>query len=176
MPCKNIPYYITAALIFIALKLLFRSASVDDLVFLLKPVDALFCLFTGSRSFYIPGAGYYHEALNIIINKSCAGFNYWVLCFAVFSYLLVKYIKKPLYKALALPASLLGSFFFTILVNASRMAASITVQSQTGDIFQNYQNIVHEATGIITYLTFLVLTYLLVETFMARKAANEETS
>jgi exosortase K len=98
------------------------------------------------------------------------------LCFAVFTYLLVKYIKKPLYKALALPASLLGSFFFTILVNASRISASITVQNQTSNIFQNYQNIVHEAIGIITYLTFLVLTYLLVETLMARKAANEKAS
>jgi exosortase K len=68
-----------------------------------------------------------------------------------------------------LPASLAGSFFFTILVNSSRIIISIATQNYTSSIL-------HEAIGIITNLTFLVLTCLLLDRFLTRRHRCEKTS
>jgi len=48
--------------------------------------------------------GYFHSKLNIVIEKSCSGFNFWILCFMVFAYLGLKYFDKPLHKILTLPS------------------------------------------------------------------------
>jgi hypothetical protein len=38
---------------------------------------------TGSHSVYISDKGYYHDNLNILIEKSCSGFNFLLLCFCM---------------------------------------------------------------------------------------------
>jgi exosortase K len=92
---KNIPYYIAAAGFFILLKAGYTFAGNDNLIFLLSPTDKLVGLLTGSHSVYLTESGYFHSALNITVDKSCSGFNLWVLSFLVFSYLLLKYFEKP---------------------------------------------------------------------------------
>jgi exosortase K len=150
------PYYLVAVALFILLKFGFTIADNGDLDFLLKPTDVLVGLLTGSHSVYLSDKGYYHASLNILLNKSCSGFNYWVLCFLVFTYLGVKYFAKPLHKALAIPISLCCAYLLTIFANSSRIFASIVVQSQT----------FHEVIGIIVYFSFLVLVYYLTEKFL----------
>ena len=166
---KNIPYYLTAAVIFILLKFAFAAAENEDLVFLLGPVDKFAGWLTGSRSVFIPQRGYFHETLNILIDKSCSGFNFFVLCFLCFSYLAVKYFDKPLRKVLALGSSLGGAYFLTIFVNTSRIFVSIAVQNQTKNVFPHQQHLVHNAIGIIINLSFLVLAYYLAEKFLERR-------
>lgn len=166
---QNIRYYLAAALIFVLLKIGFTFADNNDLIFLLKPTDKIVGLLTGSRSVYLPDSGYFHSTLNIIIDKSCSGFNFWGLAFLVFSYLLFKYFEKPLYKVLSLPAALIGAYLLTIFANSARIFASITVQNQTVAIFPNWQHLIHESVGIITYLSFLIITYYLAEIFFKRK-------
>lgn len=166
---KNIPYYLTAVGLFLLLKFGYTLADNNDLTFLLKPTDNLVGLLTGSHSVYLSGNGYYHEPLNIIIDKSCSGFNFWVLCFLLFTYLIVKYFDKPLHKILTIPAALIGAYLLTIFVNTSRIFVSIIVQTQTKNIFLNEPHIIHEAIGIITNLTFLILAYILIEKLLIHK-------
>ncbi|MFC0877140.1 exosortase K [Saccharicrinis sp. FJH2] len=160
---KNIPYYLTAAGLFILLKFAFTLADNNDLIFLLKPTDKLVGLLTGSPSVYLSDSGYFHEQLNIIIDKSCSGFNFWVLGFLLFTYLTVRHFDKAIIKILSIPTALTGAYILTIFVNTSRIIASIVVQTQTKNIFQNQQHIIHEAIGIITNLSFLILAYILIE-------------
>ncbi|WP_296620372.1 exosortase K [Marivirga sp.] len=169
---KNIPYYLTAVGIFILLKFGFTLADNNDLAFLLKPTDKLFGFLTGSHSIYLSESGYFHEHLNIIIDKSCSGFNFWVLCFLLFTYLTVKHSDKTLSKILIIPTALIGAYLLTIFVNTSRIFASIVVQTQTESIFLNQQHIIHEAIGIITNLTFLILAYVLIEKLLIHKRYN----
>ncbi len=169
---KNILYYLTAAGLFILLKFGFKFADNDDLTFLLKPTDKLVGLLTGSHSIYLTDKGYYHNKLNILIDKSCSGFNFWLLCFATFTYLMVKHLDKPLYKTLTLPTALLFSYLLTIFVNTSRIFASVIVQTQTKNFFANQQHLIHEAVGIITNLTFLVLSYYLIQKFLTHRQHN----
>jgi exosortase K len=163
---------LTAVGLFVLLKFGFPLADNNDLTFLLKPTDKLFGLFTGSHSIYLSESGYFYEDLNIIIDKSCSGFNFWVLCFLLFTYLTVKHFDKTLSKILTIPTALIGAYLLTIFVNTSRIFASIVVQSQTKGIFLNRQHIIHEAIGIITNLTFLILAYVLIEKLLIHKRNN----
>lgn len=169
---KNIPYYLTAVVLFILLKFGFTLADNDNLTFLLKPTDKLVGLLTGSHSVYLADKGFYHDKLNILIDKSCSGFNFWILCFLVFTYLTVKHLDKPLHKILTIPTALFGAYLLTIFVNTSRIFVSIIVQNQTKILFANQQHLIHEAVGIITNLTFLVLTYYLIEKILIHKQHN----
>lgn len=171
---KNIPYYLTAVGLFILLKFSFKLADNNDFIFLLKPTDKLVGLLTGSHSVYLSDSGYYHEHLNIIIDKSCSGFNFWILCFLLFTYLTVKHFDKSLHKFLTIPTALIGAYLLTIFVNTSRIFASIIVQTQTKNIFLNQQLLIHEAVGIITNLTFLILAYILIEKLLNHKRHNEK--
>ena len=169
---KNIPYYLTAVGLFVLLKIGFTFADNNDLMFLLKPIDKLVGLLIGSRSIYSVDYGFFHEKMNIVIDKSCSGFNFWILCFVVFAYLGLKYFDKSLHKILTIPVALLCAYLLTVFANASRIFASIIVQNQT--IFPNQQYLFHEAVGIITYFSFLVLAYYLIEKFLKYKKHNAE--
>jgi len=169
---KNILYYLTAVGLFILLKFGYTLADNSDLTFLIKPTDKLVGLLTGSHSIYLSESGYYHEHLNIIIDKSCSGFNFWILCFLLFTYLTVKYSDKTLNKILTIPTALIGAYLLTIFVNTSRIFASIVLQTQTKNIILNHQHILHEAIGIITNLTFLILAYVLIEKLLIHKRLN----
>lgn len=169
---KNIPYYLTAVGLFILLKFGFTLADNNDLTFLLKPTDKLVGLLTGSQSVYISDSGYFHKNLNVIIDKSCSGFNFWILSYLLFTYLTVKHFDKTLSKILTLPTALICAYLLTIFVNTSRIFTSIVVQTQTKSIFLNQQHIIHEAIGITTNLTFLILAYVLIEKLLTHKRYN----
>lgn len=171
---RDIPYYLAAAGLFILLKFAFTLAGNADLAFLLGPTAKLVELLTGSHSVLLADGEYYYEGLNILIDKSCSGFNFWVLCFLVFSYPAIKYPAGPLHKILAIPAALLCAYLLTIFANASRIFASVIVQAQTKVLFAGQQHLIHEAVGVITNLSFLVLTYYLIEKVLAHKKYNEK--
>ena len=141
---KKYEKQLTVIAIFLLLKYAFTIADASDLIFLLKPTNIFVGLLTGSHSVYIECNGYYHETLNIIINKSCSGFNFWLLSFLSFAYL-----KLPI------PTALGCAYLLTIFANTSRIFASIAMQSRA----------LHEAIGIITYLSFLILAHCLMEKF-----------
>ena len=166
---KNILYYLTAVGLFILLKLGFTLADNNDLNFLLKPTDKLVGLLIGSQSVSTIESGYFYERLNIIIDKSCSGFNFWILCFLLITYLTVKHFDKSIDKFLAIPTALFVAYLLTIFVNTSRIFVSIVVQSQTKSIFLDHQHIIHETIGITTNLTFLILAYILIEKILTHK-------
>jgi len=167
---KNIPYYLAALGVFVLLKFGFRFADNDDLVFLLKPTDTLVGILTGSYSVYLINEGYYHDTFNILIGKSCSGFNFWVLCFLLFSCLAIKYFEKPIHKIMALPAALIFAYLLTVFVNTSRIVASIAA----ANFMQNQQRLLHEAIGIMTNISFLILIFYLTEKFLRQKLSKHK--
>lgn len=171
---KNLLYYLLSIGIFLLLKLGYTFADNNSLFFLLKPTDKLVSFLTGSSSVYLVSNGYYNDKLNILIDKSCSGFNFWILCFLVFTYLTIKYLDKPIHKILSIPAALFSAYCVTIFVNTSRIYASIIVQHQTKNILLNYQPLIHEAVGIITNLSFLILAFYLLEKFLTNKLHHEK--
>jgi exosortase K len=160
---KNLPYYLAAVGVFILLKFGFAFADNNTLAFLLKPTTKLVGFLTGSQAVYFADNGYYYEKLNILVEKSCSGFNFWILCFLVFSYLALKYSDKPLHKIISIPTALVFAYLLTIFSNTSRIFASVIARNQTLTIFPDKQYLIHEIVGIITNLSFLILAYYLIE-------------
>ncbi|MCL2132278.1 MAG: exosortase K [Lentimicrobiaceae bacterium] len=165
----NIPYYLAAIAIFVLLKIGYAFADINDLAFLLKPTAKFVGLLTGSQAVYSPDHGYYYENLNIAIEKSCSGFNFWILGFLVFSYLGLKYFDKHLHKILTLPTALIFAYLLTVFSNTSRIFASVIVRNQTITIFPDKQYLIHEIVSIITNLSFLILAYCLIEFLLKRR-------
>ncbi len=160
---KNIPYYFITIAVFIAFKLFYTQAENNSLRFLLKPTDKLVAFMTNSKSQYLSESGYFHKELNIIIDKSCSGFNFWMVSFLMLTFLGFKFIFKRTNRLLIIPIVLAISYAFTILVNTSRILFSIMVTTAQVQFTEKKFSWLHQAEGIFMYLSFLILIYLAVE-------------
>jgi exosortase K len=165
---KNLPYYFFAIALFIVLKFSFTFSDNNDLAFLLKPTDKLVGLLTASTSVYLADHGYYHDKLNIVIDKSCSGFNFMLLCFLMLAFLALKFFDRHLHKMLAIPITLFCGVLLTIFVNASRIFVSIIIQNHTRHFPVN-EDLVHETIGIVTNLSFLILAYCGIEKLLTKR-------
>ena len=161
-------------MIFLIFKYLFTFANNNDLIFLLKPIDKIVTIFTGFSSTYILENGYYYKDLNIILDKSCSGFNLWLLTFLIFISLFLNFFKSRNKKLIAILIVLIFAYFFTIFVNSSRIIVSIIIENRVGDFID--KDLLHEAIGIITNLSFLILTYFLTNKFLIKRKNNEKTT
>jgi exosortase K len=169
---KNILYGLTAIGLFILLKYVFTFSTNDSLAFLLKPTDILISLLTGTKSIYISDKGYYYNSLNITIDKSCSGFNFWLLCFLMLTFLMMKYFTSHSKKMMTVLLALVSSYLFTIFVNTSRIFASIIMKAQGLTFSSTHHSILHEAIGIITNVTFLILAYYITERILNKLHFN----
>lgn len=167
---KNIYYYLTTILLFLVLKFGYTIADTNDLFFLLRPTDTLVGLLISSKSVYFADKGFYYNDLNFIINKSCSGFNFLLLCFSMFAIVAFKNINLIKQRIVIIPAALLLAYVVTIFVNASRIFVSIVLQNQvTHFLSQKSIEIVHETIGIVTNLSFLILIYILLERLLKKQ-------
>ncbi|MDL2223765.1 exosortase K [Bacteroidales bacterium OttesenSCG-928-M06] len=172
---KNTFYYITAIILFILLKIIYIYADTRDIIILLKPVDTLIQFTTNASSTFIPEKGYYFSKVEILIDKSCSGFNFMLLCFLMLFFSALKYFNRHFWKIMLLILTFVGSFFLTILVNTSRIIVSIKVHAMM-EYFPMIvgKNILHQSIGIIIYLTFLILFYNLFNKLLKKNYPNEK--
>lgn len=150
------------------LKLFYMKASTGSLLFILRPVNRIICLVTASRSVFSADKGYYNSDLNIIINKSCSGFNFMLICFVMTSFSIIPYAKNKGIKILIHPLLLCLSCLLTIFVNSSRILLSLAVGSIPfmSDLPFNK---LHLVEGIFTYLFFLILIYLITDRLLPKR-------
>lgn len=169
---KNIPYYTISFILFIVLKVGYRYAGTEQLDFLLNPTNKVVALLTGLPSTYTQNSGYYYEQLNVVIDKSCSGYNFWLLCFLMLTFLLLKHTASTLQKVSVLLISVISAYIVTIAINSARIFASITIQSQDISFLNIDPTLIHQVIGITTNLTFLVLIYLLIERLLTHKKSD----
>lgn len=167
---KNVFYYLTAIGLFLLLKFGYTIADNNDLIFLLQPTDRLVGLLISSKSVYFPDRGFYYNDLNIVINKSCSGFNFLLLCFLMFAIVAFNNINLIKQKTVIIPATLMLAYVLTIFVNTSRIFVSIVLQDQAKHFLpQKSIVIVHETIGIVTNLSFLIVVYILLERLLKKQ-------
>lgn len=171
---KNIVFYSIGITLFILLKFAYKQAGSNELSFLLYPTNKIVSVLTGSHSVFKSGEGYHYEQLNIVIDKSCSGYNFWLLCFLMLAFLSVKYVNKNMHKLYALALSFILAYLFTILVNSSRIFTSIIIQRVNLTVVQQNEAMVHQIIGIITNLTFLIIIYLIAEKTINKKLSDEK--
>ncbi|TGE14186.1 exosortase K [Hymenobacter elongatus] len=158
-PASRLPLYVAFAAAFLLLKLSYAQATTTDLLWLLRPTDTLVGAVLGSGSSFEPVRGFVHSGLRITIDKSCSGFNFWLLCSGLLLTVGLRYLGPGKARSgwwlLALPV--LG-YGLTVLVNASRILVAVGLQRAIPTLARRYAWL-HEAEGVLVYLFFLLLIY-----------------
>lgn len=169
---KNHIHILVGIAVFLLLKVGYTQTNSDDLLFLLSPTNKLVSLFIGSTFSYIKGSGYFHPEFNILIEKSCAGFNFFILCFLISYITCLHHITSIPKRWITMPICLLCSYFLTIAVNTSRILTSISL-SASKNILTKMSSF-HQLQGTFIYLFFLLLSYLILKYLLNKRIKNEE--
>lgn len=172
---KNTPYFFSIALIAITFYVLNNYLSLGTLGFLLKPTNFLIELITQTESSYIPEKGYYFSSLKIIIDKSCSGFNFGILCFILVSVLLIYKAENNTFKKTAIPLSIAVSYVTTLGVNTFRIHLSIIAQLQANTFLAERPHyLIHDIIGLSINTIFLLLIYFLINNLLNHTNYNGE--
>lgn len=135
----------------IVFKYLQRDWGSDELQFLLHPIQQMVGLFTGLPAYYQAGEGYIFPGF--IIEKSCAGVNFLVVCWCSFGWLSL-YSRHPRpVQVKALLFSVPLSYCLCLAANTFRILSALMLQRLPG--LHGPQ--VHEALGVVVYLSVLLL-------------------
>ncbi|WP_022823257.1 exosortase K [Hymenobacter norwichensis] len=153
-----LPYGLVAGA-FIALKFGYMHAATSHLLWLLWPTDVLVGGVLGSVSSFEPARGFVHADLHIAIDKSCSGFNFWLLCSGL---LLVSALRhqepmRTFQNSWLLLLPVLG-YVLTLLVNTSRILTAVSIQRVFPQAARQLPWL-HQAEGVLVYLVFLLLIY-----------------
>lgn len=171
----NWPFYILIGLVFILLKLFFRHADVHQLRLFITPPALALQSITGDIGSYSPQGGYLFKNLGVAINKSCAGFNLFLIAFLTTSTLVLQYAEKWRHKLIALTISLLVAYLFTMLTNSFRIYVAILGQ-QIADLYLPTRPHLqlHEAIGVLVNLFFLILFYFFLQQTLKKHQIHAE--
>jgi exosortase K len=145
-----------ALIIFAAAKFAYVFANNDMIRFLTKPTNQVVSFITNRTPIYNSEIGFYYQNLNITIDKSCSGFNFWMLLFLLLFFSILKIIESNKIKMLLFPITLLTSYLLTLFVNTSRILIALFIEKNTS---LNYHWL-HQAEGVFIYLSFLIIFYL----------------
>lgn len=169
---NNILPVLIGTVVVIGIKILYIPITTEQLHYWLLPINKLLELFTGASSEWVSEKGYYYGAFDILIEKSCSGVNYWLMCTVVLYFLILKHYSSYIVKCLAFPILLLVSYMMTILVNATRIYSYLLVINGINFPQGLNSHVVHEAIGVIVYLFFLILIYLTTNTLLNKTYAK----
>jgi exosortase K len=156
---NNYSYFLVCLLLFAGLKFIFPHLSTDSLQFLLAPVNKIISLIFNSTFTYSGDTGYFHPYADIVIDKSCSGFNFFVISFLMYSFLLMK--PEKIKKWVRIPFALILAYTTTIPANVSRIAGYLMMTNMQSPMFPlSGISRLHQAEGIVVYLTFLITAYI----------------
>ncbi len=168
-------FFFLVGILFLGLKFGYRQAELQDLWLFLQPTSHLVALASSSTSVFVAGEGFMNSALGICIDKSCAGFNFFTLCFVMLSFLAYQRVSTGYRIVWFIPALLLLSYILTILVNTTRILFSTFLHQPKLNLMASPPPWLHEAEGAFVYLSFLVLIYLGFQFLLsAQNQAHEE--
>ena len=98
-------------------------------LFMLKPVSGLITIITNYDSIYTTGSGFFYQELNITIDKSCSGINFWLMSFMICMFTIIPKKRTRLQKIMTFPVAFILAYVLTIFANTSRILISIVIRS-----------------------------------------------
>ena len=149
--------------LFILLKLAYIVMQTEHVNFLLLPTNWLIERITNQQAVYSEATGYFYEGLQIVIDRSCSGFNFMLIAFMSFAILAVNSTQSNYQKLKLILLAGLMAYLLTVLVNTARIFLSIRFEDHFSQLLNISAHTIHECIGIATNLTFLVLASLLFE-------------
>lgn len=168
------PLPITFASILILAKLFYKQATTEDLAWFLQPITYGLKLCLSVNFMQVPD-GFYFEELNVLIDKSCSGFNLFLIYCALggFCFLLKCKTSQQIITGTFLVVVI--SYLLTLITNFCRIYTLLCFEKPLAHIFTIQSATMHEALGIINNTIFLILGYVIAKRLLKTKN-NEKAS
>ena len=156
-------------LVALGLKLFYQTATVPDLQWVLAPTKVLVQSFTGLHFSYDATQGYVNTAHQFVIAKNCAGVNFLIIvfCTSVFGFSLKFALMRT--QLLSVPVFLGLAYLLTVVVNAFRIISALIFSNSLIPVSGLDANRVHATEGVVVYLSFLLIYYLILHYFLRQK-------
>lgn len=161
----------TVMLFAFGVKLFYTQCDTDQLKLFLKPVSLLISFFTGASFQFNGEEGYLFNSLNIAIERSCSGVNFFVLSFCMITFSSLPFHPTAKQKAYVLLLSVIACWGVTIVANSSRILVAINALKWSKHYPWLSTDQAHLAQGVFTYLSFLIAFYFLA-LFFNKKIIN----
>jgi exosortase K len=150
--------------IFIAgFALLFKSfyswADNEALQFILLPTNTIIEFFVNQKAVYTNENGFFYPTLQIVIDKYCAGLNFFLIALLASFLALVANYQRTKHKIVLFLILAIICFVLTIFANVARILSAI----RTSQLPFAWLKVawLHEAQGTFIYLTILLSFYTL---------------
>lgn len=141
-------------------KLWHQQSSPDDLQWFLYPVKCVVSFIENAPTRYVDGTGYYFPSLSIMIDKSCAGVNFFLITFGLLSLVALAQCRRNSQLPGALAASTSIAFALTTFVNVIRIDGAIRLREFEGHVSWLGAPWFHEAYGAFVYMLVLAGIYI----------------
>ena len=161
-----------AAIVAWALKHHYAQARADDLWWILTPTAQLAGVITATPFAMQPGEGYLSRDRLFLIEKSCAGVNFFIAAFGMLIVALLHRVASPPSAARLLVTTLMTAYVLAVVVNAVRIAIALSLAEHPIAASTLSAADVHRIEGILVYFGGLVLLYELAQRFDRRVAAG----
>jgi len=148
--------YVTTTIVILISFLWYQQAVNEQLRFLLTPTVLVSSLFTGLPFIWETDLGYTFLPLKIVIDRSCAGVRFLLLVWGMSVFLFLHHFHTWMAKMGAVVGFSLTAYCCTILANACRITGAIFLLRLTPHLPLLEKPAVHQAEGILFYLTFLI--------------------
>ena len=145
----------------IVLKLYYRESSSDELGFILSPTSYAVSFFSGLEFTYLPAQGYWNEVGQVLIDKSCAGMNFWVIAFSLAVFTSMRFYEGIQQQSLLFLILLIVTFLLTIIANTFRIMIAILMLKLESSVSFLKASWWHTIEGSFVYLSILITFYLL---------------
>lgn len=122
---RNVPLYLAACAVALALNALYRSTDASRLTWILAPTARWAGILGGLRFECLPGRGYVNETFRFLIAPSCSGIRFLQLFFLMLVFSYTRDIRTRRHRMLWIPFCLGFSYIATVFVNGLRIALSI---------------------------------------------------
>ncbi len=168
-----VPQMIFMVFVFILFKWGYRHATNAHLSAFLSPTSTIIGLLYSSPGENMNGS-FSHEKLKIVIDKSCSGFQFWLLLSTLLGVLMCQYATTTSQRWVSVTVAWLVGYICTIWVNVSRITASLTLEPLFKSTYPELSSISHQSIGIAIHLGFLILIYILTEYLINPFFSNEK--
>lgn len=147
-----------------ALKWWYRTATVEQMGFVLTPVTTLISLLSGSPSTFVAGQGHLFPELGVLIDRSCSGVNFLIITMAAFTFLWLRRVDGGCGRPFFVGFVIIGSWVLTVMANTGRILLMIHIQQFGFHLGPT----VHEALGAFFFLASLLLASIAFDRLLPR--------
>jgi exosortase K len=160
------------ALLAAMMKLYYRSATPAALDWILTPTSWLVSKLSGLPFEREQGVGYFNRDARFAILPVCAGVNFFIIAWCSAVYLHLARCTRLRAKLACVVLSTLPCYALTLVANALRIRIAIALHLHPPGLISEAR--LHEATGVVVYLSALIIASSTAGKLLARIAPRTD--